>query len=73
MKTEKKSRYVLAYCTFAGLLASIVISGLLFSIDFISKTPSGTNVHNKIFGFGGTDNPSIQIIQPVQSNPTIKI
>ena len=41
-KTEKKSRYVLAYCTFGGLLSSIVISGLLFSIDFISKTPSGT-------------------------------
>lgn len=42
LKTEKKSRYVLAYCTFAGLLASIVISGLLFSIDLVSKTPSGT-------------------------------
>jgi hypothetical protein len=33
---------VLAYCTLSGLLASIVISGLLFSLDFISKTPPGT-------------------------------
>jgi len=42
MKTEKHSRYLLACCTFAGLLASIAISGLLFSLDFISKTPFGT-------------------------------
>jgi hypothetical protein len=42
LKTEKNSRYVLAYCTLAGLLASIVISGFLFSLDFISNTPSGT-------------------------------
>ncbi len=42
MKTEKNSRYVLAYCTLAGLLASIAISGLLFSLDIISKTPPGT-------------------------------
>ncbi len=42
LKTEKNSRYVLAYCTLAGLLASIAISGLLFSLDFISKTPFGT-------------------------------
>ena len=42
MKTEKNSRYVLAYCTLSGFLASIVISGLLFSLDFISKTPPGT-------------------------------
>lgn len=42
MKSEKNSRYVLAYCTLAGLVASIIISGLLFSLDLISKTPSGT-------------------------------
>ncbi|HEY7695795.1 MAG TPA: hypothetical protein VH797_06840 [Nitrososphaeraceae archaeon] len=42
MKTEKNSRYILAYCTLAGFLSSIVISGLLFSLDFISKTPPGT-------------------------------
>jgi hypothetical protein len=42
METEKRSRYLLAWCTLAGLLASIVISGLLFSLDFISKTPFGT-------------------------------
>jgi hypothetical protein len=42
METEKRSRYLLACCTLAGLLASIVISGLLFSLDVISKTPSGT-------------------------------
>jgi hypothetical protein len=42
MRTEKHSSYLLAYCTLAGLLASIVISGLLFSLDFISKTPFGT-------------------------------
>jgi hypothetical protein len=42
METEKRSRYLLASCTLAGLLASIVISGLLFSLDFISKTPFGT-------------------------------
>lgn len=33
---------MLAYCTLSGFLASIVISGLLFSLDFISKTPPGT-------------------------------
>lgn len=42
MKVERKSRYLLAYCTLSGLLASIVISGLLFSLDLISKTPLGT-------------------------------
>jgi hypothetical protein len=42
METEKRSRYLLAWCTLAGLLTSIVISGLLFSLDFISKTPLGT-------------------------------
>jgi hypothetical protein len=42
VKIEKNSRYLLAYCTLAGLLSSIVISGLLFSLDFISKTPFGT-------------------------------
>jgi len=42
METEKRSRYLLAWCTLGGLLASIVISGLLFSLDFISKTPFGT-------------------------------
>ena len=42
MKIEKDSRYLLAYCTLAGLLSSIVISGLLFSLDFISKAPFGT-------------------------------
>ena len=33
---------MLGYCTLAGLLSSIVICGLLFSLDFISKTPAGT-------------------------------
>ena len=42
LKTEKNSGYVLAYCTLAGFLSSIVISVLLFSLDFISKTPPGT-------------------------------
>jgi hypothetical protein len=42
MRTERHARYLLAYCTLAGLLASIVISGLLFSLDFVSKTPFGT-------------------------------
>jgi len=42
VKIEKKSGYLLAYCTLAGLLSSILISGLLFGLDFISKTPSGT-------------------------------
>ncbi len=42
LKTEKNSRFVLGYCTLSGLLASIVISGLLFILDFISKTPPGT-------------------------------
>lgn len=42
MKTEKNSRNILAYCTLAGFLSSIAISGLLFSLDFVSKTPPGT-------------------------------
>jgi hypothetical protein len=42
VKIEKNSRYLLAYCTLTGLLSSILISGLLFALDFISKTPSGT-------------------------------
>ena len=42
MKIEKNSTFVLANCTLSGLLASVIISGLLFSLDFISKTPPGT-------------------------------
>ena len=42
MKTDKNSRNLLAYCTLAGFLSSIVISGLLFSLDSISKAPPGT-------------------------------
>jgi len=42
VRIEKNSRYLLAYCTLAGLLSSILISGLLFALDFLSKTPPGT-------------------------------
>ena len=42
MKIEKNPKYLLGYCTLAGLISSIIISGLLFTLDFISKTPFGT-------------------------------
>ena len=33
---------LIAYCTFAGLISAMIISGLLEVIDFASGTPSGT-------------------------------
>ena len=42
MKIEKNPKYLVAYCTLAGLISSIIISGLLFILDIVSKTPLGT-------------------------------
>ncbi|HKQ22265.1 MAG TPA: hypothetical protein VJS91_09510 [Nitrososphaeraceae archaeon] len=36
------SKMLIAYCTFAGLISAMIISGLLEVIDFASGTPSGT-------------------------------
>ena len=42
IKNESNSRYILFYCTLAGLLASVGISGMLFIVDIISQAPIGT-------------------------------
>lgn len=42
IKSESNPKYFLVYCTLAGLLASIGISGLLFLVDVISQAPIGT-------------------------------
>ena len=42
MKIEKNPKYLVGYCTLAGLISSIIISGLLFILDIVSKTPLGT-------------------------------
>lgn len=36
------SKMLIVYCTFAGLISAMIISGLLVVIDFASGTPSGT-------------------------------
>jgi hypothetical protein len=41
-KVECSSKMLIVYCTFAGLISAMIISGLLEVIDFASGTPSGT-------------------------------
>ena len=41
-KIECTSKMLIVYCTFAGLISAMIISGLLEVIDFASGTPSGT-------------------------------
>ena len=41
-KIESTSKMLIVYCTFAGLISAMIISGLLEVIDFASGTPSGT-------------------------------
>ena len=41
-KIESTSKMLIVYCTFAGLISAMIISGLLEAIDFASGTPSGT-------------------------------
>ncbi|HKQ22467.1 MAG TPA: hypothetical protein VJS91_10540 [Nitrososphaeraceae archaeon] len=41
-KIESTPKMLIVYCTFAGLIAAMIISGLLEVIDFASGTPSGT-------------------------------
>jgi hypothetical protein len=41
-KIECTSKMLIIYCTFAGLISAMIISGLLEVIDFASGTPSGT-------------------------------
>lgn len=42
MKIDKNPKFLVGYCTLAGLISSIIISGLLFILDIVSKTPLGT-------------------------------
>jgi len=42
MRFDKNPKYLVGYCTLAGLISSIIISGLLFILDIVSKTPLGT-------------------------------
>lgn len=41
-KIESTPKMLIVYCTFAGLISAMIISGLLEVIDFASGTPSGT-------------------------------
>lgn len=41
-KIESAPKMVIVYCTLAGLISAMIISGLLEIIDFASGTPSGT-------------------------------
>jgi hypothetical protein len=41
-KIENTPKMLIVYCTFAGLISAMIISGLLEVIDFASGTPSGT-------------------------------
>jgi hypothetical protein len=41
-KIENTPKMLIVYCTLAGLISALIISGLLEIIDFASGTPSGT-------------------------------
>ncbi len=41
-KIDCAPKMLIVYCTFAGLISALIISGLLIIIDFASGTPSGT-------------------------------
>jgi hypothetical protein len=41
-KIDSTPKMVIVYCTLAGLISAMLISGLLAVIDFASGTPSGT-------------------------------
>ena len=41
-KIHNTPKMVILYCTLAGLISALIISGLLEVIDFASGTPSGT-------------------------------
>ena len=41
-KIENTPKMLIVYCTLAGLISAMIISGLLEVIDFASGTPSGT-------------------------------
>jgi hypothetical protein len=41
-KIDNTQKMLIVYCTLAGLISALIISGLLEVIDFASSTPSGT-------------------------------
>jgi len=41
-KIDSTPKMIIVYCTLAGLISAMLISGLLAVIDFASGTPSGT-------------------------------
>jgi hypothetical protein len=41
-KIDNTPKMIIVYCTLAGLISAMIISGLLAVIDFASSTPSGT-------------------------------
>lgn len=41
-KIDNTPKMIIVYCTLAGLISAMIISGLLAVIDFASGTPSGT-------------------------------
>lgn len=41
-KIDSTPKMIIVYCTLAGLISAMLISGLLAVIDFVSGTPSGT-------------------------------
>jgi hypothetical protein len=41
-KIDSTPKMIIVYCTLAGLISAMIISGLLAVIDFASDTPTGT-------------------------------
>ena len=41
-KIDSTPKMIIVYCTIAGLISAMIISGLLVVIDFASDTPTGT-------------------------------
>ena len=41
-KIDSTPKMIIVYCTLAGLISAMIISGLLVVIDFASDTPTGT-------------------------------
>ena len=40
-KIDSTPKMIIVYCTLAGLISAMIISGLLAVIDFASGTPTG--------------------------------
>jgi hypothetical protein len=61
-KIDNTPKMLIVYCTLAGLISALIISGLLVVIDFASGTPSGTFFAVIGLSLGFTDPTSAQYI-----------